>query len=511
MLPFAGILLVSMLIFAVTSWLEGIRGIAGDGQYLWLVRLEPKAAVDTLSNAAEVVAAVLAIAITVVAIVVELAANRYTHRITQLFVRAPVNALVMSFFVVTAVQCLWVSASLSGQEAAGEASVEHYAGVVSAMGMVTFSLLILLPYFAYVFAFLDPVNIVSRLGAATLRSVRRAGRGGVQRHRWSTVAGIEELEDVALNAMEHKDRGITMASVDILEEILEAYQPLRSQLADDWFRIDGRLAHDPDFVSMAPAMLEEIESQRTWFEIKVLRQYHALFIESLNRMRDVSNLIALNTRRIADTTSADGDDHLVDLVVRFFNSYLRAAVNAKDIRSAYYVLHQYRLVAETLLDRGEDDTAIRVAEHFRFYGQLGFTQQLPFLLEAVAYDLSLVVEKAASEERPCLDALLDVFLEVDRESESMEQEERLRGVRRAQVMLATFLLERGDVTRARKVYEDMAEEKPERLRSIRDELLNAQEPLYWELTDRGVNFAYLPPERRRRVVEFFDWYEGSLA
>ena len=50
-----------------------------------------------LANAAEVVAAVLAIAITVVAIVVELAANRYSHRITQLFVRNPVNLSVIAF------------------------------------------------------------------------------------------------------------------------------------------------------------------------------------------------------------------------------------------------------------------------------------------------------------------------------------------------------------------------------------------------------------------------------
>ena len=39
-------------------------------------------------------APVLAIAVTVVAIVVELAANRYSHLITRLFVREPVNLLV---------------------------------------------------------------------------------------------------------------------------------------------------------------------------------------------------------------------------------------------------------------------------------------------------------------------------------------------------------------------------------------------------------------------------------
>jgi len=40
---------------------------------------------------------VLAILITVVAIVVELAATRYTHSITQLFVRDRVNQAVMAF------------------------------------------------------------------------------------------------------------------------------------------------------------------------------------------------------------------------------------------------------------------------------------------------------------------------------------------------------------------------------------------------------------------------------
>ena len=53
---------------------------------LWLTELDIAAAFDILSNSAEVLAGVLAVAITVVAIVVELAATRYTHRITRLFV-----------------------------------------------------------------------------------------------------------------------------------------------------------------------------------------------------------------------------------------------------------------------------------------------------------------------------------------------------------------------------------------------------------------------------------------
>ena len=56
----------------------------------------------------------LAILITVVAIVVELAANRYTPRITELFVRDPVNVVVMSSFVITSVLVVWIDLSLYG-------------------------------------------------------------------------------------------------------------------------------------------------------------------------------------------------------------------------------------------------------------------------------------------------------------------------------------------------------------------------------------------------------------
>ena len=98
LVAFAALLAASLLLLAVSSLLEGLGGFwskPGD----WLARLDPATALDTLSNAAEVVAGVLAIAITVVAIVVELAATRYTHRITLLFISEPVNIAVMSFFV----------------------------------------------------------------------------------------------------------------------------------------------------------------------------------------------------------------------------------------------------------------------------------------------------------------------------------------------------------------------------------------------------------------------------
>jgi hypothetical protein len=199
-----------------------------------------------------------------------------------------------------------------------------------------------------------------------------------------------------------------------------------------------------------------------------------------------------------------------DLCLRIFNSYLRAAINQKDVRTGYYTLHHYRGLAEAALKRNEAERALEIASYLRYYGQLAFSERMPFVLEAVAYDMALVCESAFESNSDASDRMLDLFLTVDKESEHPEQESTLRGVRRAQVQLATFFLARGDPERARRVYDDMALERPERLASIRDELLSEDSPDYWEVTDRGVNFGYLPPDRRERVEEFFQWFGSRV-
>ena len=80
--PFGVLLLAALGLFVATRWAAGGSWNWTLWPDRWLGGSDSASALAALSSAAEVVAAVLAIAITVVAIVVELAANRYTHRIT---------------------------------------------------------------------------------------------------------------------------------------------------------------------------------------------------------------------------------------------------------------------------------------------------------------------------------------------------------------------------------------------------------------------------------------------
>ena len=493
-------------LFGLSAWLEYRAAVGASGLAAWLANFDAESALGAVSNTAEVVAAVLAIAITVVAIVVELNANRYSHHVTRVFLREPVNGAVMGFFVLTTLYCVWTSATLDA-----EAGPPAAARAMLAMILVTVSLLALIPYFAFVFAFLQPLHVVDRIRAHTFRALRRAVPGAHRPARDSVIAGVVQLEDVALNSLQHNDRTIAMASVDALLRLLLDYQELREDFSDEWFRVDDELARDPDFVAMYTSVREEIERRKLWLEMKIFRQYHSIYLQALHQhMRGVAYLVAANSRRVAEHALRSGRDDLLDLTLRSFNTYLRFVINERDARTAYYTLLHFRLVAERALAEGRESVAPQIAEHLRYYGQEFYASGMPFLLTVVAYDVGMLCEAAFRGGHASADPLLGVMLRIDKESETPSQELSLLGVRRAQVQLATFFLAAGDEEHARSIWQDMKEEEPVRLGAIRDELLREESAEYREITDRGVNFSYLPPERRRFVLDFFSWFGPSL-
>ncbi|MAE96747.1 MAG: hypothetical protein CL910_19030 [Deltaproteobacteria bacterium] len=496
---FLALALASLGLFLGILWLEGASDLfLHPGE--WLARLRPEVAEGTLSNAAEVVAGVLAIAITVVAIVVELAANRYTHRITQLFVREPVNIGVMTLFVITTIQCLWVGSTFGGQlPGPGRFS---YAGLVIAMGMVTLCLLVLLPYFAFVFHFLSPLNVIAHIADAGLAAVVKATRGRTTARRADVIEAVDELEDVARGAMTHGDRGIGMAAVDALGSLLRRYAEHRDQLPEGWFRIDGAVARDPDFVSLAASSAVEIEEHRSWLEYKVLRQLHGLYLRALGASRDNCDRIALEVFRIGQRALGAGDRGGVENAIRAFNSFLRGAINAGDLRSAYFVLDQYRSLTEVALERGSVDRVSEIADHLIEYGRFGQERGQHFLVEVVAYDLVQLIRLAVEREPEQVGSLLDRLLSVDEVAGSSGRG-KLRGVRRAQAQLGVFMLSRGETAHVATIQKDMRGESEELLAGIHRELALEERDQYWEFTDRGVNFGFVPPEQRAHLDPFF--------
>ena len=492
------------LLVAASLLVYGGAWVASHGWSSPLTVLTQSGAAEGLWGLGDAALAILGVALTVVAIVVELASSRYTPRITELFVRDPINATTLLYFVVSAVVSLWIAVSL------GDAA-PPLPMVIVAIVLPSASLFLLIPYFGYVFDFLTPTRVVVRIGDRALRALRRAARlgdKGVPAARAEVVTAIEQLGDIALHSVENRDKGIALAAIAALAGFTEQSLTAKPTLPATWFATDALVATvDQDFASMHPDVMKALEIKRTWLEMKVLRQLQAVFEEGLEKMRDMCHLVAIRTRLIAVHAAEIGDDRAIGQALMFLNTFMRAALNHQDQRTAYNLLSEYRLLAEDLLRLDRQAIVVELALRCKYYGQLAFRLKLPFVLETVAFDLTAVLDRANVLGSPCQDQLLDILLEIDRAPESdTAQDAGLRGVRKAQAKLAATYLSRGDEARARRIYEDMRSEPPARLRVIEKELDAVAESEFWEVSDRGTNFEWLPNERRAHLRTFFSWF-----
>lgn len=493
---FAWITVVTLASFAAL-WLASFGTTGPMPWELWSAVSD----VSILAGLTDATVGVLGISVTVVAIVVELAANRYTPRVSELFVRDPLNVGVLSWFVVSSVITAWIGLSLNGD-------VVPPLIIYATIALTTVSLLMILPYFAYVVHFLSPQEVVRRIRDGGRRELDRLGRRGpraIPGARDELLQAAEQLGDIALNSVEKKDKPLAFDALTALSELAEAAVRAKPVLPPAFFDTAPLVASDQDFIALHPDMVHALTARRTWVEMKVLRQYQSVFGEAVNKLRDVNHLAAILTRRLAAAALEIGDLESVAISVRFLNTFMRAALNARDVRTAYNLLNEYRELAEHGLRSGHGDLALELASRMRFYGQLAFAQQLPFVLESAAYDLGQAIEVAHGLRSPEHDALLGIFLELDREPEARGMEASLRGVRKAQVKLATWYLSRGEEALALRIANDMRAEPASRLASIRAELEAVVEAEFWEVSDRGTNFEWLSPERRPHLVTFFGW------
>ncbi len=499
----ASVALVVFLGFYLLDYFVTGGGRGDDtGPFGHYVGFDPASITDAIPSLAALTAAVLGIVITVVSIIVQLSSERYTG-VAQMFLRDKINLAVMAYFVIACVAGVWLSMSV-------QRDFVPRAAVLAMLGATTFGLVVMLPYFAYVFRFLEPASIVARIRKNAVDTVARAATSAdtelVVFSQAPTIAAMEELTDITSNSISGKDKIIASRAVDAIKDFVIEYMAVKSRAHAEWFRIGGGISDNPDFVAMDPESLRDLEDRRSWVEWKALRQYLGIYNEAQGNMPDINYLVAIDTRYIGEAAAARGDHQVVTLVFRFMNSYLRATLNAKAVRTAYNVLNQYRKLVEAMLRAGLRDVATEAVRHMNYYGRTSYDMQLGFVTETVAYDVSALCE-LAHQLGGHDDEMLGLFLELDQPLRARNQELGLQGIRKAQVKLACYYLDAGEPSRARRIAHDMRIEPADRLRSIRDQLERVESKDFWEIIDRGRNFEYMPPRQRGHMDTFFAWVE----
>ncbi len=428
-----------------------------------------------LTSIAQSLAAVLGITIMVVLLVVQLAAARYSHSLIQLYIEDRMNTVIVSIFVGSIVYSLWVANTI-------KPDFVPTLGTLVALVLATACFMSLLPYFNHIFGFLEPELMVSRLQKRTL-DVMQTNAGAIEAER-RIMRRMGQIGRIATTSVAQMETDVAVSAVVALERICCHHLRVRAEGA---------------------------ASQVHPVEIEVLDLLNRIYVLSLNKARDVTYCVASSGRSIAEAALELGRGQVPNSTLMLLNTMLRSGINDRDSLTVYHLLHQYRLLAETLLAHC-DDRVLDVLFYFKYYALTAQQAGVRFIVDTVAYDLNMLCRRAQECGSPLLERVMESFLDMEPYLIKHGQAASTFQVRKMYGVLAGHFLTNGGAALAVPLIIRLHDAPSTERARLREELLfGTTEPYFWEFTERKVNFDYLGPSEREVLRPYLDDDGGPIA
>lgn len=450
--------------------------------------------IDVLSPMARAYNNILAMLIATVGLAIPLTANMHTPKLIDMFLRDRINQLMLIFGALGAAHVLWV-AYMIGPDFAPVWS--YRLAVLGALVGWVF----LIPYFFYVVRFLDPSNILARLKERVVKDVNR-----VQESTQNLFATHDQIRDqilqigtLIMKSIDRGDRSVAAEGIWSFKQILDHYRKLKPHMPENWFHVERR-----DLVGLSAEALEILNQDRTWFEHRVMWQMYLAYENALAKAHDVVSSLSDATRVIAIRSSAAGDEKAMDLTIKFFNNFIREGIKKKDAHAVYDLMYQYRMLACDLCDR--PDVLEKIGRYMVHYSQIALATGMAFVTQLVAFDLGVVVMQAFARKSPAAPNLLACLLELKHRA-GVDPVPLI--VKAKAIVGASLAADPQGSASAEQVRENLSDLPEETLHQVEQDLMKLDDRSFWEVTDRQVNFEWVPPERRPAVQQFLATVRAS--
>lgn len=446
------------------------------------------AAASTLSLVGTAEGVAIAIVIVVVVLGVQLTADRYSPRIIDIFVRDPMNLAVLGLFCGSIVFTILVSMEV-------KPGAVPLLGVYTAVGLGVLDFALLLPYVRYMFSVMRAETIIHSIGRRGAGAVRRAvadEHSPAPRHAMRDV--LAQIADIALGSIQEGDTEVCLAAIDALRIlIVDEYLPAKRRLGAWWFGVDS-----VDMPGASDQTIAHVDRTNTWVEHSVLSDFLDLIGETPAFRKEVIHAIARSTRAIGEAAIAADDRALEDLVVRFFNTYLRAAMNQRAPTFVYSTFNEYRQFAVSAID-ARPELLLRVAEHLVTYGRSFDAAGMPFAVGTAAEDVGDMTVKVAGRDLDRAILLAQLMARTLRELAPVAQPIALNGVLKAVVKLALWSLAAGHEELTGTLLAGLGAVSPQFTADALERMERTTQDVFWEVSDRVVAFDWVDPDLRELI------------
>lgn len=483
-LPGFALVSVSMMLVVLFGFLDAInyRSIRD------FFTPDPSAAAGTLGLAGGAEGVTLSIVIVAVVFGIQTTASRYSPRVMGIFTQNPLNALVLSFALASILYTFLVRAEVK----------PNYVPTWSFAAAVVLALMnfaILLPYVGYIFEVMRAETLVNSIMRRARRELRASVKSqDTRRHRSKLMTCIAQVTDIAFGSIQLGDMPVCVLSIDMLGQFLaEDYVVTKKSLGPDWLKVGHA-----ELPGASDQILAEVNRAGTWFTYAVMSSFVDMVGLTPVHRKEAVHAIAVATRNIGVAAIEVGDPEVAELCVRFFNTYLRAAINRSVPTFASAIMNEYRRFAIGALE-WRSDLAVEGAAHLLRYGRHFDEAGMPATFGAAAEDVAdLAIESRARDPevtRRLALLLVRNLLDLIPNARPIG----LNGLFKAVAKLTFWAMAAEQRDIAHILVEGIAAAPPDFVDAALDRMQSMEDGLFWEVNERVIAFDWVEQPLRDQI------------
>ena len=439
---------------------------------------DPAAAAGTLGLVGGAEGVTLSIVLLGVMFGIQTSSSRYSPRIIGIFTRNPLNALVLSFALASILYTFLVRSEVKVNYVP-MASV----AVAEVLALINFALLF--PYVLYTFEVMRAETLVNQI-------MRRARRS--LKHRGKLMTCVAQVTDIAFGSLQLGDMPVCVLSIEVLGEFIASdYIPAKKKVSAEWFKVGHA-----DLAGASDQILAEVNRAKTWFEYLVLSSFVDMVGLTPVHRKEAVHEIAVVTRKIGLAAIEAGDPEVAELCLRFFNTYLRSAINRSAPTFASGIMNEYRRFAIGALE-WRRDLAVEAAAHLLRYGRHFDEAGMPAIFGAAAEDVADLAIEARVRDPQVSFRLAQLMVRNLLDLIPNARPIGLNGLFKGVAKLTCWAMASDEKDVAHVLVEGIAAAPPDFVDAALSRMEGVQNGLFWEVNERVISFDWLEQPLREQI------------
>jgi predicted membrane protein DUF2254 len=449
---------------------------------------DPSAAAGTLGLVGGAEGVTLSIVLISVMFGIQTSSSRYSPRIIGIFTRNPLNAFVLSFALASILYTFLVRSEV-------KVNYVPLASVALAEVLALVNFAVLFPYVLYIFEFMRPETLIEGIIRNGHRNLKRAQSGGEpRRNRNELMTYVAQVTDIAFGSIQLGDMPVAVLAIESLGNFVASeYLPAKKGLSAEWFKVSHA-----ELPGASDQIITEVNRGRTWFVYSALSSFVDMIGLIPVHRKEAVHAIAIATRQIGLAAIEAGDPEVADLTVRFFNTYLRVAVNRSAPTFASGIMNEYRRYAIGALE-WRRDLSIESAAHLLRYGRHFDEASMPAIFGAAAEDVADLAIEAHVRDPQVSFRLAQLLVRNLLDLIPNARPIGLNGLFKAVAKLACWSMASDDKDITHVLLEGIAAAPPEFVDAALSRMETMQNGLFWEVNERVISFDWLEQPLRDEI------------